>query len=111
MLTDIKQFELKEEHIKLLSNFNIYWVDNSYDGAPGVYPKKPYGNSNVMRDVAKIVGEDYCEDNDIEQIKRLYKWHTETEIALTVVLQAKSFEPGIYQSVNGGKYSKIEPLL
>lgn len=47
-------FEVTEAHIKLVSRLNIGWCDYAYDGAPGVDPKRPFGNSDVERDIFEI---------------------------------------------------------
>lgn len=68
-----KLFELKEEHLKLLRNVCVYWDDCEF-GAPAVDCKKPYGSSNVYKDMAKILGIEGFEDaeGDISFLKN--KW-------------------------------------
>lgn len=101
----MKEFELKEEHIKLLSRAWIDW-DNFETGAPAINPKRPYGNSDVAGDVAEILGwkiELDDEDRMIEEQEvAAYEIHEETLTALQIILQCKTFKPGIY--VNKEKY-------
>ena len=50
-----KLFELTEEHIKLLRQMCVSWDDCEF-GAPAIDCKRPYGNSDVYSDIAKILG-------------------------------------------------------
>lgn len=104
MIENIKRFALKEEHINLLTNSNVYW-NESYYGAAGIYPKKPYGNSNVSKSLADIMGEVF-DENNTEQHKRMLKLHEETEIALQIILDSKSFEPGVYEKIDYDKWKR-----
>lgn len=98
----MKEFELKEEHIKLLSKAYID-LSNCETGAPEIDPKRPYGNSYVAGDVAEILGweieEDGLTDDQFEDAMML---HYGTVQALQIILQCKTFKPGIY--VNKEKY-------
>src|SRR5215813_6963951 len=62
------KFTVTEDHLKLLRHLcdgGLYWhPGEGYGGAPLFNPKKPYGNSNVARDVARIIG---APDSDLEQ--------------------------------------------
>lgn len=97
-----KRFELKEDHIKLLSRFCVYWEDSEF-GAPSIDCKRPYGNSSVIEDIVEILGIELFEDAygekhvSREQIEGCQELHKETETALQIVLATKSFEPGIYE--------------
>lgn len=42
---------------KLLRHSIVGWQD-AETGAPGINPKRPYGNSDVVRDIRKILGLD-----------------------------------------------------
>jgi len=92
-------FTITENHLKLLKNFAVQW-NRSYEGisAPEIDPKRPYGNSDVIGDVANIVGimgtSEYAfSDRDKEYILKI---HRETEIALQICLCTQSFEVGDY---------------
>ena len=99
-----KQFELTENHIKLLSHMYVDWYEGAYDGAPTINTKRPYGNSSVAYDVYEIIhgkewdyGE-YDEDEMPEEIyEQMLELHRETGTALQIVLCTKSFEPGLYE--------------
>lgn len=91
-------FELKEEHIKLLRNMYVDWDDCEF-GAPTIDCKRPYGNSYVYNDIAKILGiteVDNEEQFSKEQLEMMDKIHKETETALQIVLSTGEFKPGEY---------------
>ena len=50
-----KRFEIKEEHLKLVRRMVIRYDDSCEFGAPSVDPKRPYGNSDVYKDIARII--------------------------------------------------------
>lgn len=96
-----KQFELKEEHLKLLKNMYVDWDDCEF-GAPAIDCKRPYGDSYVYGDIAKILGIEGFKDSEDEihfskeQIDLMNNLHKETRIALQIILMTGKFEPGIY---------------
>lgn len=107
-------FELKKEHLKLISNFNITFNNNSEFGAPTVDTKRPYGNSDAYQDIARILKikarpEDDQEFSD-EQYKYMDKLHEETEIALQIVLSLQCFKTGFYCLDYNGKWSLIKDV-
>jgi hypothetical protein len=101
---DTQRFTMTAEHIALLSAGCVYW-ERSDCGAPGIDPKRPYGNSDLHRDVAQLLGialevADEWEGPipSVAQQKHLEKIHRETETALQIVLATQSFEPGEYET-------------
>lgn len=103
MKSDDMKFELTDNHIKLLTKMYVYFDDYSYDGAPAVDTKRPYGNSSVVYDLYEILFEkDWDSDDDIPDklYEELMTVHRETATALQIVLVTKSFEPGIYEKSN-----------
>lgn len=96
-------FDLTEDHVKLVKHFWVSWQPDEY-GAPEIDPKKPYGNSDVERDIAEILGwtpeaEDWGDPALSEdQRNDAHRLHKETAKALQVILRAGSFVPGRYQS-------------
>ena len=97
------QFELTENHIKLLRNMYFEYNEYSETGAPCADTKRPYGNSMVVHDVYEIlygkpwwdgVNEDDMPD-DLED--ELMSIHYGTGYALQIILVTKSFEPGMYE--------------
>jgi len=47
-------FEITREHLKLLKNMYVGWDDCEF-GAPNIDPKRPYGNSDVINDIANAL--------------------------------------------------------
>jgi hypothetical protein len=100
-IVKIQRFELKEEHLKLLRNMRVRWDDCEF-GAPAIDCKKPYGNSDVYENMAKILGIEGFENSDgeisfsEEQVDLMDKLHKETEVVLQIVLKTGKFEQGIY---------------
>jgi len=93
------EFTLTEAHLKLLVRMYVGWYDCE-SGAPLVDPKRPYGNSDVAGDVAEILGvEDFDPEDDV-QYDHMHKLHTETDVALQIVLSTRSFEPGRYKRLD-----------
>ena len=92
-----RRFELTADHIKLIRRMNVGW-QNCEAGAPEIDPKRPYGNSCMVGDVAEILGWEVDEDEGLTdaQRERAEAIHLQTEKALQVVLTAGTFEPGVY---------------
>lgn len=97
----IEKFELKEEHIKLATNMYVSWNYCEF-GAPTIDPKRPYGNSYVLMDIAEILGLEIIQDADGEDVLSKEqsdicdKLHNEMHVVLEIILRCKTFEPGIY---------------
>jgi hypothetical protein len=97
-----QQFRLTPELITLLRKSNVsgYLSDCEY-GAAEIDGKRPYGNSNVARDIAEILGWDWDEDGDNDEAyDRARALHKQTPQALQVVLASGSFESGVYVADN-----------
>ena len=95
-----KLFVLQDEHIKLLRNMYVSWEDCEF-GAPSIDCKRPYGNSNVYKDIAKIleIKGTIVDDEEVfsqEQKDLMNKLHKETETALQIVLKIGEFRSGEY---------------
>jgi hypothetical protein len=106
---DPKRFTLTQDHVKLLRASYVRWDDCEF-GAAAIDSKRPYGNSDVLTDIAEALGisadgqpnyeadEDWRDEQWRGLGERLTALHKETETALQVVLAAGSFEPGEYES-------------
>ena len=119
-----EEFNLTEEHIKLLNNSYVSWFDGYCDyGVACIDGKRPYGNSDVVGDIHEIltgetIDEDKLEEQGInydEFCENLYtkykKIHSETETALQIVLSTKAFEVGQYRKDGYGKnWTKVSEL-
>lgn len=105
-----QRFTLTAEHVKLLQQAYVGWQDCE-TGAPEIDPKRPYGSSDVERDVAGILGWPEAEEErmpgHIEDKARAI--HRETETALQVILSTGSFDPGVYERVSFGEWALAPP--
>jgi len=124
-MATMEKFVLLQEHLLLLEHANFVWNGGEY-GAPGIYSKKPYGNSDVLGDIARILGykkKEVCphcqeplEEREKEEKDRMYmdRLHRETLTALQVITQARIAEPGWFCRVKGeddhawGKWSPFK---
>lgn len=99
------EFVLTEDHIKLLraSCVNDEITDIEF-GAAEIDPKRPYGNSDVLSDLAELLDIPTVDDSDwgpqlsAEDEARLTVLHRETPRALQCVLASGSFIPGTYRT-------------
>jgi len=96
-------FEMTEEHIALVRK--LYVTDGCFDERTVICGKRPFGNSDIVRDIAEILdiepkgeGEDneFTEDQEdyiVDLYKGLYK-------SLQIVLSTGKFKPGKYTKVD-----------
>ena len=92
------EFKITDAHIKLAQRMYVGWCGDEY-GAPEIDPKRPYGNSDVERDIMKILGLPIPEDGDVPETMSDYirKLHESMEVALQIFLVTQKFEVGTYQ--------------
>ena len=111
------EFIITEEHLKLLSNLNVFFNPSGYDGAPAVDCKRPYGNSgDVAYDVFRVLTGDYWDygagDEEMpEQMnENFHKLHRETATALQICLVMKEFKTGKFRKTLYGfdSWERIE---
>jgi hypothetical protein len=95
----MKEFKITEAHLKLAENMYVSWQDCEY-GAPEINPKRPYGNSDVTSDIAKILGFPEDENGEFPEAVSDYLRgiHKSMETALQIFLSTKSFKVGAYVS-------------
>jgi hypothetical protein len=97
----IKRFTVTNEHLRLLRCSYISWDETEF-GAPGINPKRPYGNSNVFADIAEILDVpdsewlDANEELNPDAEWRFLRQHVETAIALQIGLATGEFRSGRY---------------
>lgn len=97
-----KTFVVTEDHIKLLKRAQVSWIDEEF-GAPGIDPKKPYGNSDVTMDIAEILGFSLFEDQNgekhlsYEQCNLCRQLHAEIETVLQILLFNCAIQSGEYE--------------
>lgn len=106
----MKHFEIKSYHLKLLKNSCVWWDETEY-GSPGIDPKRPYGNSDVISDIARILKikpklTDYDDEECLsrEQERKLDEIHREMETVLQICLSTQKFKVGKYKKTE--KYGK-----
>jgi hypothetical protein len=100
-----QEFRITEEHLTLLRASYVSWCEDEY-GAPQIDPKRPYGNSDVPRDIARLLGwkmpttEYYgpYEKEWDEFAVRVREIHQETKTALQIVLAVGYFKAGLYRA-------------
>lgn len=97
----IKEFTVTDEHLRLLRSAHVFW-DEAEFGAPSINPKRPYGNSNVFGDIAKILdvpdgewADEYLKPS-LDAEWRFLRLHVETAIALQIALATGEFRAGRY---------------
>lgn len=98
------RFEVTEEHLKLLRNAYVTWYNCEY-GAPGIDPKRPYGNSDVEYDIAEILdvpAEQWAINGDPDEsisddaARHFARLHAETGVVLQIALATGTFATGTY---------------
>jgi hypothetical protein len=88
-------FLLTDEHLALLRHANVTW-DHCEFGAPAIDCKRPYGNSDVLSDIACILGYPESAREEEETTDMFRAIHKETMTALQIVLATGGFEAGRY---------------
>jgi hypothetical protein len=105
VIEHVKQFTVTDEHLRLLRRAYISWDETEF-GAPGINPKRPYGNSDVFTDIAEILevpdGEWMDADEELtpDAEWRFLRLHVETAIVLQIGLATGEFRPGRYTRGN-----------
>jgi hypothetical protein len=93
------RFTVTEEHLKLIQRMYVGWQDCEF-GAPEIDPKRPYGNSSVLLDIAEILEVPFDNDNEErmpEEVQdRLHQLHRDTQTALQIALATGEFKTGDY---------------
>ena len=94
-------FTVTEDHLKLLRRAYVSWEDCEF-GAPAIDCKRPYGNSDVLADIAEALempeAEAIMETGEIspELETAFTKLHAETAVVLQIALATGEFRPGHY---------------
>jgi hypothetical protein len=105
-MAGLTKFTVTEDHLKLMRHFWVRWGEVEY-GAPEIDSKRPYGNSDVVNDIAEILGwevpgDDYdWDDPEYGELRaRARKIHEETMTALQIALRVGYFKAGNYEKPN-----------
>lgn len=98
-MNETERFTVTEEHVKLLRAANVGWGHCEF-GAPVIDCERPYGNSDVLEDIFRILampgrGAFDCSEAEID---RMHLLHLETETALQIFLCTGTMEPGTYET-------------
>lgn len=120
---DYEHFEVRPEHIKLLRTTYVSWCNTEFGAAEitikiNIDPKRPYGNSDVLGDIAEVLGYDftqYMDEDDPniddvpnETLEELNLWHEGTKNALQIFLDTGEMKPGLYRREKWvGKWEKV----
>lgn len=108
VIRHVERFTVTDEHLRLLRRAYVSWDEIEF-GAPGIDPKRPYGNSDVYGDIAEILGlvdgqwQDEVEEGwpPPELEWRFLRLHVETAIALQIGLATGEFRAGRYALGDG----------
>lgn len=97
----VTEFTVTEDHLKLLRRAYVGWDDCEF-GAPAIDCKRPYGNSDVLGDIAEILGttDEECRDEGGEILPdaeaAFTRLHGETATVLQIALATGEFRAGRY---------------
>lgn len=101
------EFEVTEDHIKLLSRIWWYFDDeDDYYGHVTMGAKRPYGNSNGLYDIAHTLdwlGDDMELTDELEE--KALKVHREMTVVVQILCSLRRIEPGTYV-LSGPSYIK-----
>lgn len=92
----MNKFKVTDAHLKLAKSMYVSWEDCEY-GAPSIDCKRPYGNSDVTKDILEILG--FPLEDEIPESLADYarKTHESMKTALQIFLCTQSFEKGTYE--------------
>jgi len=110
----LNEFEVTSEHLALLRHGCVAWNPVEF-GAPGLSGKRPYGNSDVLRDIAEITrGADLAriDPDDVDayieaHTADLIRVHAETGLALQIALNTGEFRTGRYVRDMAGPWKRL----
>lgn len=106
-----KEFTVTIRHLELLRRMWVGWNHVEF-GAPEIDPKRPYGNSDVLCDIAEIIFEPEIMSWDDETREQwignheaeLTLLHAETALALQICLRQGTFRSGRYLDEGWPRY-------
>jgi hypothetical protein len=110
-------FEVTEDHLKLLRAAYVRWDDCEF-GAPAIDCKRPYGNSQVLDDIAEIIepeeyerrgtlSEEAIDDYMAEHEETFHRLHRETLTVLQIALSSGEFKAGTYVREGWGQWASV----
>jgi hypothetical protein len=98
----VRRFKVTDAHLKLARQMVVRWGQVEF-GAPEIDGKRPYGNSDVIGDMLKILGLPDAEERPETLVDYLTTLHGSMKTALQIFLATGTFETGIYEA---GKYGR-----
>ena len=105
----MKTFTLTSEHVALLRHLNTY----NDAGDPQIDTKRPYGNSDHLSDICRIVGWTKAGDDghapcwSSQQRAAARRLHGQMATALECVLRSGSFEPGEFRQDDFYRWGRV----
>lgn len=99
----LTEFTITAEHLTLLRHARVRWSEVEF-GAPEIDGKRPYANSDVLRDIAELTEPEFGKDDLVNwdawldrNEERLAWLHVETALALQIALATGEFRAGTYR--------------
>lgn len=104
----MNEFTVTADHLTLLRAAYLRWDDCEF-GAPAIDPKRPYGNSDVIGDIAELLDIDLEELDGYEgdRSEELRDLHRETLTVLQLAIATGEFREGTYRRTVDG-WERIE---
>lgn len=104
----LTEFTITEDHLKLSRRMNVDYNAYTEFGAPCIDPKRPYGNSSVIRDLIEILHPNVeCdEDGDFDDFleARVCALHKEMQLVLQIWLCTGQIRIGTFVRENQYSY-------
>ena len=106
VVRNVSRFTITDDHLRLLRRANVSWDETEF-GAPEIDCKRPYGNSDVLGDIAEIleIPDSEWADEDMDPLpdygQRFLRLHVETAVALQIALSTGEFRTGRYTREDG----------
>ena len=110
------EHEVTQAHLRLLPRLQFGWLSYVGDGAPGVVPRRPFGNSDIERDAAEILGivpegeeiDRGVRELSLDQRYEVVRLYVETLICLEILIGTCQISPGFYvRSQPGNRWSCV----
>jgi len=110
-----EKFMLTEAHLQLIRNMHFEMNDHVEFGAPCIDPKRPYGNSDVLYDIAMLIENindpgdwacEWCKECDVyemcdEAAAYYQRLHEETLTVFQIIQDAVIIPMGAYMRSAG----------
>ena len=114
----VERFEVKEYHLKLIKRLNFSGWDGCEFGAPAIDCKRPFGNSDVYRDIFDILGLDYDTEkyDSVDDYLSAFPankryldniYFNELPIALQILTSNLGIELGVYEREYYNAWHKV----